>query len=539
MEYLRKDSRVKSSSDVNTSPIFTEAVRREVLRSSASLKGDDGRRPFSQYGLLAGDANGQSTDPRIFFNVSAPSSTFICGSQDTGGSPCEAAFLSSNPDIKVRVLCAPTNIAQIKRIYAKLPRITIEELRINESDLNTQRMLEMMAVQSIQGTMPLYLHVVIRILRELRIEQQAKATTFDYGRFKQMLNAETMTKGQLAPLQQRLETLESFMVQKQAKSYDMFKPSKKPKVQKPKDQGRNGKEKNVKQEFGTSWAPKAKHLTVVDLSCPCVTPEMACSLFGICLSLFLEQESSIGRVVALDEAHKYMNDSAECQSLTDALLSTIRLQRHVAARILISTQEPTISPRLLDLCSVTIVHRFTSPVWMDALKKHLAGASTWAEQLNDSDSSNMEEDIQKGSGIQPLILRSTDITASLFARIVTLETGEALLFAPSAVIGVKKNIKREFSSYIKEDAAREDSQSGCGCFTKEPGTFRGSALRADMNGSEHGTPKGNDGNGKSNRPGHERPRFHDDGLIRLGPGVLMVRIRKRVTTDGGRSIMAS
>ena len=45
-------------------------------------------------------------------------------------------------------------------------------------------------------------------------------------------------------------------------------------------------------------------MTIVDLSCPCVSPETACSLFNICLSLFLEQSISCGRVVALDEAHK-------------------------------------------------------------------------------------------------------------------------------------------------------------------------------------------------------------------------------------------
>jgi hypothetical protein len=85
-----------------------------------------------------------SLDPRLFFNVTAPSSTFICGSQgsgkshtrscllegclipsdagklpkaltglvfhydtfisDDGGSPCEAAFLGSDHQIKVRVL---------------------------------------------------------------------------------------------------------------------------------------------------------------------------------------------------------------------------------------------------------------------------------------------------------------------------------------------------------------------------------------------------------------------------------------------------
>lgn len=56
---------------------------------------------------------------------------------------------------------------------------------------------------------------------------------------------------------------------------------------------------------------KAGKLTIVDLSCPCVPAQTACSLFNICLSLFLEQESKIGRVVALDEAHKFMGGGTE------------------------------------------------------------------------------------------------------------------------------------------------------------------------------------------------------------------------------------
>lgn len=121
-----------------------------------------------QFGLLAGETNaldslelGQalkfadvSDDPRLFFNVTPPSSTFVCGSQgsgkshtlscmlenclipsragrlpnpltglvfhydtfisDTTGSPCEAAFLSSHPDVNVRVLCSPTNVHSIR-----------------------------------------------------------------------------------------------------------------------------------------------------------------------------------------------------------------------------------------------------------------------------------------------------------------------------------------------------------------------------------------------------------------------------------------
>ena len=42
----------------------------------------------------------------------------------------------------------------------------------------------------------------------------------------------------------------------------------------------------------------------MDLSCPCISAETACSMFNTCLSIFLEQDMTTGRVVVLDEAHK-------------------------------------------------------------------------------------------------------------------------------------------------------------------------------------------------------------------------------------------
>ena len=56
-----------------------------------------------------------------------------------------------------------------------------------------------------------------------------------------------------------------------------------------------------------------------------------------------------------------MDASVEVLTFTNTLLATVRLQRHLGAQIIVSTQEPTISLALLDLYSVTIVHRFTSP----------------------------------------------------------------------------------------------------------------------------------------------------------------------------------
>ena len=55
---------------------------------------------------------------------------------------------------------------------------------------------------------------------------------------------------------------------------------------------------------GTIWDFKRGELTIVDLSCPFVEEGVACALFNICLELFLEGRENIGRLVALDEAHK-------------------------------------------------------------------------------------------------------------------------------------------------------------------------------------------------------------------------------------------
>ncbi|KAK3898235.1 hypothetical protein C8A05DRAFT_47385 [Staphylotrichum tortipilum] len=509
LKLLQRRPELDELKEIMTTPIFTEAVRKHALSLSTIME-----TPFTQYGLLGGDLTGATdegaVDPRIFWNVAAPSSFFICGSQgsgkshtlscllenalaactanvlprpltgivfhydtftsDSGGSPCEAAWLSSNANIKVRVLCPPTNIRTLKRIYKNFPNISVEELRLKEADLNTRRMLDLMAVTT-GGTLPLYLHVAQRILRDLRVEQQKTGGGFSYTAFKRCLAQENLTEMQLAPLKQRLETLESFMVEHQAKAYNMFGAV----------PATAFKSKISATAGGTSWEPKNSHLTIVDLSCPCVTPEMACSLFNICLSLFLEQDSTtVGRVIALDEAHKYMTDSQECAALTEALLATIRLQRHLGARVIISTQEPTISPKLLDLCSVTVVHRFTSPDWLGALRKHLAGVSAGGKFLEKARRLNMTEEAREEDGMEgagALALGDADPSLELFSRIVDLRVGEALVFAPSAIVGVRK---------------------------RGLGEVRGVG-----------------------------------DVKRLAHGVLKVRIRNRTTADGGRSIMAA
>ena len=144
-----------------------------------------------------------------------------------------------------------------------------------------------------------------------------------------------------------------------------------------------------------------------------------------------------------------MNGTDSSSAFTTSLLSVIRQQRHLATRVIIATQEPTISPSLLDLSSMTIVHRFTSPAWHEALKSHLAAISSGGDA-------------------------SKRKVRDIFDQMVRLSTGEAFVFAPSAMLGV-------------------DDQDGVG------------------------SPQ----------------------MLKLGTRYIKLRVRDRVTTDGGKSILAT
>jgi hypothetical protein len=174
-------------------------------------------------------------------------------------------------------------------------------------------------------------------------------------------------------------------------------------------------------------------LVIVDLTDPVVDVDAACVLFDTCLSIFLAQTTS-RKIVALDEAHNYLlGDNAAAKQFTGKILKGIREQRHQGTRIVIATQEPTLDTALLDLCSITMVHRCTSPAWFEVLKKHLAGM-----YLN-----NMEVAGGKATdGGKP-----TD--RILFRRIVELQLGESLLFCPTAATSVVDGeVKRMVDGFV-------------------------------------------------------------------------------------------
>ena len=220
IEFL-SDSGSKSNGTQPRDNTSGEAARTTPLFAGKMLDGSESR-TFSQYGLLCKAlALGHSQhlpelttpklpcifdhDPRIFLNVNAPSSTFICGSQGSGKSYtlscmlenclipsklgqlpsplaaivfhydtftsygsrqlCEAAYLCS-AGVPVKVLVSPTNFWQMRQTYENLPlssptgqKPEVVPMKFLDKHLDVTRMKNMMAVSDKDGPVPLYIEV--------------------------------------------------------------------------------------------------------------------------------------------------------------------------------------------------------------------------------------------------------------------------------------------------------------------------------------------------------------------------------------------
>ncbi|KAJ7255110.1 hypothetical protein B0H12DRAFT_1323296 [Mycena haematopus] len=310
---------------------------------------------FPSRGLL-----GTSTNNRVYFNTNAPSSTVICGVQGSGkkplsalvfhfderdtGRPCEAAFLSSPASHldhvalpQVTVLCSPSNIKRRRQAYASRTQVRVEPLYLSEKDLSADRMLALMGCENSEN-------------------------------LKRRVNLERLDGKQKAMIELRLNLLDAFL--------------------------RPGA-RQIQSYFG------AGDLVLVDLTDPFLDGLTAAVLFDIVLGTFTQWQTACGKLVVLDEAHKYLVNS-ESARLTQSVSNIIRLQRHLGTRVIIATQEPTvIPPTILDLTSTIICHRFSSPAWCTHLARHVSA----------------------GSG-----------TTGWFQQVMSLATGHALVFSPAAMI---------------------------------------------------------------------------------------------------------
>ncbi|KAJ7914991.1 hypothetical protein B0H13DRAFT_1711751 [Mycena leptocephala] len=354
---------------------------------------------FPSRGLL-----GTSARDRVYINTNTPSSAVICGVQGSGkshtvscllecalipdsrvgklpeplsalvfhfdtqdgGRPCEAAFLSSPAAHHaslpyVTVLCSPSNVNRRRNAYASLAQVRVEPLYLSERDLTADRMLAIMGCDNLD-TMPLYMHTALLIIRNMGVD------AFSYLEFKRRIGLECLNVTQQAMIKLRLDLLDGFL-QPGARDIESY------------------------------FTPGG--LVIVDLTDPFLDGLTAGVLFDIVLGVFTQWQTMCGKLVVLDEAHKYLVNS-ESARLTQSVSNIIRLQRHLATRVIIATQEPTVIPStILDLASMIICHRFSSPAWCAHLARHVSASSE---------------------------------SADWYQQVTLLATGDALVFSPAAVI---------------------------------------------------------------------------------------------------------
>lgn len=431
--------------EIETTPLISLAAK-HLRATAADLPTITNGAFVPQHGLL-GHHIGEHPQIRLYepilLNTNTPSSTFICGSQGSGKSHTLATMLenflqnendavqmtnpmaglafhydvcASNPvaeaatlaasGIKTRVLVSPSNFHKLKSLYESSEgheNIEVLPLRFQDHHLDIDAMHKLMAISESEGSVPLYMEVIQRILREMAIEGNA----FSMNEFIARKNREKFSESQNNMMNMRLDLMQSFLNHTVPSStgenvYSGQKCERKKKL----------RVCDYKSSYPDVFQIKPGTLTVVDLSDPFLDVATVCTLFNICLRLAISHQNRAksGIVIALDEAHKYLTKSVAANNFAERLLGIVREQRHIAARIIVATQEPNISERLLDLCSMTIVHHFKSPNWFNAIKDHLGGASA--------------------------LVMSEKERAELFGDIVNLRVGESLVFAPSAFVCV-------------------------------------------------------------------------------------------------------
>jgi DNA phosphorothioation-dependent restriction protein DptH len=139
---------------------------------------------------------------------------------------------------------------------------------------------------------------------------------------------------------------------------------------------------------------------IVDLRDEWIEKDEALGLFVVMLRIFAASKHEgrdFNKLVVFDEAHKYITES----DLIGQVVETIREMRHQATSVIIASQDPLSVPRaVIELTSILLLHRMTSPQWLKHLKSaisalegvtegHVAGlkpgeALLWAQRATDA-----------------------------------------------------------------------------------------------------------------------------------------------------------
>jgi DNA helicase HerA-like ATPase len=199
----------------------------------------------------------------------------------------------------------------------------------------------------------------------------------EFSAFLDQVREKCNVKGQGGPLDQRIALLES-VVAESAKNRELI---------------------NESLDL-TACSRDGYYFIIADLTDPLLAKEEANGLFQVLTEQFRTLPTKGGKVLCLDEAHKYMSGD-KADGLSEAIVNVARLMRHDGIMLVVSTQSPrALAPELLELVTVAALHHFHSPDWWSYLKSKLP------------------------------------LHQDAFERILSLESGEAVAFATSHDLSV-------------------------------------------------------------------------------------------------------
>lgn len=202
------------------------------------------------------------------------------------------------------------------------------------------------------GDKQLYVAAMLDLLR--RYQRRAQVPTFTD--FIAEVQSVCDVKGQDGPLKQRIALLAS-LVAESAENEELI---------------------GLGADLRSTCAPGM--LVVVDLTDPLLASDEANGIFQVITEQYRALPLRCGKLLALDEAHKFMDGAADADDgLSKAIVNVARLMRHDGMRLAVSTQSPNaLAPELLELLSVAVLHRFHSRDWLTYLERKLPlGVEAW------------------------------------------------------------------------------------------------------------------------------------------------------------------
>lgn len=240
------------------------------------------------------------------------------------------------------VLVSPSFYAQRKRYYGE--EYDVRPLLFRWDELTAAHLRMLMRLDD-EGAQQLYISVLLDLLRQY----QQKDTVPEFADFTAEVQEMCGSASQAGPLKQRLQILESFILESE----------------------RNADMRTDALSVPLDDLVASGVLVIADLTDPMLSAADASAVFGVLLEQFRRSESgaAASKLVVLDEAHRYLHGRG---GLAGSLVDAVRVMRHEGLRVCVSTQSPLeLPPELLELASLAVLHGFHSNDWYKFLASKL------------------------------------------------------------------------------------------------------------------------------------------------------------------------